>query len=86
MQPRLDAQARQPNALWTLPEAMIRSMFSITDHSGKHDISQLRALQDWFPKYDLKSVPAERAMTADKAASIADLLIERHRVARIGNC
>jgi Cu(I)/Ag(I) efflux system membrane protein CusA/SilA len=27
------------------------------DRSGKMDLSQLRAFQDWFLKYELKSVP-----------------------------
>jgi Cu(I)/Ag(I) efflux system membrane protein CusA/SilA len=31
--------------------------YALIDHSGKFDISQLRALQDWFLKYELKSVP-----------------------------
>jgi len=31
--------------------------YAIVDHSGQYDISQLRALQDWFLKYELKSVP-----------------------------
>jgi Cu(I)/Ag(I) efflux system membrane protein CusA/SilA len=31
--------------------------YAIVDHSGHFDISQLRALQDWFLKYELKSVP-----------------------------
>jgi Cu(I)/Ag(I) efflux system membrane protein CusA/SilA len=31
--------------------------YALIDHSGHHDISQLRALQDWFLKYELKSVP-----------------------------
>ncbi len=31
--------------------------YALIDHSGKYDISQLRALQDWFLKYELKSVP-----------------------------
>jgi Cu(I)/Ag(I) efflux system membrane protein CusA/SilA len=30
--------------------------YALVDHSGKYDISQLRALQDWFLKYELKSV------------------------------
>ena len=29
----------------------------IVDRTGRHDLSQLRALQDWFLKYELKSVP-----------------------------
>jgi copper/silver efflux system protein len=31
--------------------------YALVDHSRKYDISQLRALQDWFLKYELKAVP-----------------------------
>ncbi len=31
--------------------------YALVDRSGKNDISQLRALQDWFLKYELKTVP-----------------------------
>ena len=31
--------------------------YALVDRTGKHDISQLRAIQDWFLKYELKSVP-----------------------------
>jgi copper/silver efflux system protein len=31
--------------------------YALVDRSGSHDISQLRALQDWFLKYELKTVP-----------------------------
>ena len=31
--------------------------YAIVDRTGKHDLSQLRAIQDWFLKYELKSVP-----------------------------
>ncbi len=31
--------------------------YALVDHSGQYDISQLRALQDWFLKYELKAVP-----------------------------
>jgi copper/silver efflux system protein len=31
--------------------------YALVDPSGKYDIAQLRALQDWFLKYELKSVP-----------------------------
>ncbi|MGH8204754.1 MAG: efflux RND transporter permease subunit, partial [Steroidobacteraceae bacterium] len=31
--------------------------YALVDRSGRHDLSQLRALQDWFLKYELKSVP-----------------------------
>ena len=30
---------------------------ALVDRSGRHDISQLRAIQDWFLKYELKAVP-----------------------------
>ncbi len=31
--------------------------YALIDRSGKMDLSQLRALQDWFLKYELKSLP-----------------------------
>jgi len=31
--------------------------YALVDNSGTQDISQLRALQDWFLKYELKTVP-----------------------------
>ncbi len=31
--------------------------YALVDRTGRHDLSQLRALQDWFLKYELKSVP-----------------------------
>jgi Cu(I)/Ag(I) efflux system membrane protein CusA/SilA len=31
--------------------------YALVDRSGTHDASQLRALQDWFLKYELKTVP-----------------------------
>jgi copper/silver efflux system protein len=31
--------------------------YALVDHSGKLDLSQLRTLQDWFLKYELKTVP-----------------------------
>jgi Cu(I)/Ag(I) efflux system membrane protein CusA/SilA len=31
--------------------------YALVDRSGAHDASQLRALQDWFLKYELKTVP-----------------------------
>jgi Cu(I)/Ag(I) efflux system membrane protein CusA/SilA len=30
--------------------------YALVDRTGKHDLGQLRALQDWFLKYELKSV------------------------------
>lgn len=31
--------------------------YSLVDKSGKHDLSQLRSLQDWFLKFELATVP-----------------------------
>ncbi|MFT5541762.1 MAG: Cu(I)/Ag(I) efflux system membrane protein CusA/SilA [Glaciecola sp.] len=31
-------------------------IYALTDKTGKHDISQLRSLQDWFLKYELQTV------------------------------
>ncbi|MYN03237.1 CusA/CzcA family heavy metal efflux RND transporter [Pseudoduganella sp. DS3] len=56
VQSRLPAQARAalgPDATgvgWVFEYALV-------DRSGKHDLAQLRALQDWFLKYELKAVP-----------------------------
>jgi Cu(I)/Ag(I) efflux system membrane protein CusA/SilA len=32
-------------------------IYALVDRSGRHDVSQLRSLQDWFLKYELQSVP-----------------------------
>jgi Cu(I)/Ag(I) efflux system membrane protein CusA/SilA len=56
VQSRLPAQAKTslgPDATgvgWVYEYALV-------DRSGRMDLSQLRALQDWFLKYELKSVP-----------------------------
>jgi Cu(I)/Ag(I) efflux system membrane protein CusA/SilA len=31
--------------------------YALVDRSGRHDLAQLRALQDWFLKFELKTVP-----------------------------
>ncbi|MFO1252222.1 MAG: efflux RND transporter permease subunit [Inhella sp.] len=31
--------------------------YSLVDRSGRHDLAQLRSLQDWFLKYELKALP-----------------------------
>jgi len=31
--------------------------YALIDRSGKHDLSQLRSLQDWFLKFELQTVP-----------------------------
>jgi len=56
VQGRLPAAARAslgPDATgvgWTFQYALV-------DRSGRHDLSQLRALQDWFLRYELKGLP-----------------------------
>ncbi len=31
--------------------------YALVDRSGRHDLAQLRSLQDWFLKYELRAVP-----------------------------
>lgn len=31
--------------------------YALVDRTGRHDLSQLRSLQDWFLRYELKTVP-----------------------------
>ncbi|NBW75757.1 MAG: efflux RND transporter permease subunit [Sphingomonadaceae bacterium] len=31
--------------------------YALVDRTGRHDLAQLRSLQDWFLRYELKSVP-----------------------------
>ena len=38
--------------------------YALVDRSGKHDISQLRAIQDWFLKYELRTVPGVSEVAA----------------------
>jgi Cu(I)/Ag(I) efflux system membrane protein CusA/SilA len=39
-------------------------IYALVDRSGRHDISQLRSLQDWFLKYELQSVPGVSEVAA----------------------
>lgn len=39
-------------------------IYSLIDKTGKHDISQLRSLQDWFLKYELQTVAGVSEVTA----------------------
>ncbi|HAN67914.1 MAG TPA: CusA/CzcA family heavy metal efflux RND transporter, partial [Halieaceae bacterium] len=39
-------------------------LYALVDRSGKHDISQLRSLQDWFLKYELQTVPGVAEVAA----------------------
>lgn len=39
-------------------------LYALIDKTGKHDISQLRSLQDWFLKYELQTVPGVSEVAA----------------------
>jgi Cu/Ag efflux pump CusA len=39
-------------------------LYALVDKTGKHDISQLRSLQDWFLKYELQTVPGVSEVAA----------------------
>lgn len=39
-------------------------IYSLIDRTGKHDLSQLRGLQDWFLKYELQTVPGVSEVAA----------------------
>ena len=39
-------------------------LYALVDRSGNHDISELRALQDWFLKYELQTVPGVSEVAA----------------------
>ena len=56
VQARLPAQARASLGLDATGLGWIYEC-ALVDHSGKLDLSQLRALQDWFLKFELKAVP-----------------------------
>ena len=46
--------------------------YALVDHSGKHNLAELRSLQDWYLRFQLQSVPgvAEVAPWADLCVSI----------------
>ncbi|MEC5216743.1 Cu(I)/Ag(I) efflux system membrane protein CusA/SilA [Actimicrobium sp. GrIS 1.19] len=56
VQSRLPAQARTALGPDATGVGWIYE-YVLTDRSGKTDLSQLRALQDWFLKFELKAVP-----------------------------
>jgi Cu(I)/Ag(I) efflux system membrane protein CusA/SilA len=38
--------------------------YALVDRTGRHDLGELRALQDWFLRYELKSIPTSRRSPA----------------------
>lgn len=39
-------------------------LYALLDKTGKHDLSELRSLQDWFLKYELQTVPGVSEVSA----------------------
>ena len=39
-------------------------LYALVDKSGKHDLSELRAIQDWFLKFELQTVPGVSEVAA----------------------
>jgi Cu(I)/Ag(I) efflux system membrane protein CusA/SilA len=39
-------------------------LYALVDRTGKHDLSELRSLQDWFLKYELQTVPGVSEVAA----------------------
>lgn len=39
-------------------------LYALVDKTGRHDLSQLRSLQDWFLKYELQTVPGVSEVAA----------------------
>ncbi len=39
-------------------------IYALVDRSGRHDVSRLRSLQDWFLKYELQTVPGVSEVAA----------------------
>jgi Cu(I)/Ag(I) efflux system membrane protein CusA/SilA len=39
-------------------------LYALIDRTGKHDISQLRSIQDWFLKFELQTVPGVSEVSA----------------------
>ena len=59
--------------------------YALVDRTGRHDQSQLRALQDWFLKYELKSVPnVAEVATLGGAAREYQVLLEPDRLRAFG--
>ena len=60
--------------------------YALVDRSGRNDLSQLRALQDWFLKYELKSLPnvAEVASVGGMVRQVQVVLEPSQKLAAYG--
>jgi len=43
--------------------------YALLDRTGKHDLSQLRSIQDWYLRYELQTVPAYQRSPVSAALS-----------------
>ena len=59
--------------------------YALVDRSGRNDLSQLRALQDWFLKYELKALPnvAEVATVGGMVRQV-QVVLDPARLASLG--
>jgi Cu(I)/Ag(I) efflux system membrane protein CusA/SilA len=59
--------------------------YALVDRTGKHDLAQLRALQDWFLKYELKTVPdVAEVATVGGAVSQYQIVLDPDRMRAFG--
>ncbi|WP_171972285.1 efflux RND transporter permease subunit, partial [Escherichia coli] len=59
--------------------------YALVDRSGKHDLADLSSLQDWFLKYDLKTIP-DVAEVASGGGVVKEhqVVIDHKRLAQYG--
>ncbi len=59
--------------------------YALVDRSGRHDLAQLRSLQDWFLKYELKTVPdVAEVATVGGMVRQYQVLLDPVRLASLG--
>ncbi|MDF3865863.1 MULTISPECIES: efflux RND transporter permease subunit [Pseudomonas] len=59
--------------------------YALVDRSGRHDLAQLRALQDWFLKFELKTVPdVAEVATVGGMVKQYQVLLDPVRLASLG--
>jgi len=59
--------------------------YALVDRSGRHDLAELRALQDWFLKYELKSLPGvAEVATVGGMVKQYQVVADPHKLAAYG--
>ncbi|MDG9856826.1 efflux RND transporter permease subunit [Pseudomonas nitroreducens] len=59
--------------------------YALVDRTGRHDLAQLRALQDWFLKFELKTVPdVAEVATVGGMVKQYQVLLDPVRLASLG--